>query len=105
PAGLEVVDTRDWSVRTLDPEADSAVVADGILLADGSSWRSDANGSSGDGVAAYGADGTLRWRVDAGSPRWVAAAYGRLAVVGGESRPYELVDLATGKVLRTLAAQ
>src|SRR5436190_8788674 len=106
PAGLEVVDTSDWSVQTLDPDADTAVVAEGALLATGSSWRSDQNASVGHGVAAYGPDGSLRWRLDGGRTRWVVTTYGRFAVVGGESsQPYELVDLATGKVVRSLGAQ
>ncbi len=106
PAGLEVVDTHDWSVRTIDPEANAAVVADGVLLASGSSWRSDLAATTGDGLAAYGTDGALRWRLDRGKQRWVAAAYGSVAVVGGDSsQPYELVDLATGRVLRTLGAE
>jgi hypothetical protein len=29
PTGLQIVDTRNWSVRTLDPRADTFMVADG----------------------------------------------------------------------------
>jgi hypothetical protein len=106
PAGLDVVDAHDWSVRTIDPDADTAVVADGTLLATGTAWRSDQHDSVGHGVRAYGADGSLRWRVDGDSTRWVTTAYGHRAVIGGESsQPYELVDLAGGNVLRKLASE
>jgi len=106
PAGLDVVDTHDWSVRTIDPDADTAVVADGTLLATGTAWRSDQGASTGHGVRAYGADGSLRWRVDGESARWVATAYRQRAVIGGDSsQPYELVDLAGGKVLRKLGSE
>jgi hypothetical protein len=31
PAGLEIIDTRTWHVHTLDPNADSFTVANGLL--------------------------------------------------------------------------
>ncbi len=42
PAGLLLVDTRSWSVRTVDPGATGFLVAGEALLATG--WSSDANG-------------------------------------------------------------
>ena len=111
PTGLRIVDTHGWSVRTLDPEADSASVAGGLLLTTGSRRRSRPSGgtSSGEGLAAYGPERSLRWRLDAGSDVSLIAAYGRRALIqsGGvdpsSPRPFRVVDLGTGRVLRRLA--
>jgi hypothetical protein len=113
PAGIRLVDTNAWSERTLDPGSDSAVVADGLLLASGGSWRSDGNTttSSGEGLAAYGPDETLRWHIDAGETITVLAAYGSRALIQKVhtgpyyiQEPVQLIDLTTGRALRTLPA-
>jgi hypothetical protein len=110
PGGLRIVDTTDWSERTLDPAADGAVVGDGLLLASGGSWRSDSSTptatSSGEGLAAYASDGSLRWRLDPGANLTVLAAYGSRALVqalgpGQAPQPIQLVDLDRGRVVRT----
>jgi len=109
PFGLRVLDTHDWSERTLDPQSDTAVVADGLLLASGGTWRTDSSGTGarGEGLAAYGPDGTLRWRLDPGKKYWIEAVLGSRALVqayatDGSSQPLRLVDLATGSVVGTL---
>lgn len=110
PAGLRIVDTRNWSTRMLDPHADSLLVADGVLLASGGSSHSDNSGaiSSGEGVAAYNPDGTLRWRLDSGVQVSLIATYRDRALVekfdtsSTQSAPLQLVDLDTGHVIRTL---
>jgi len=110
PAGLRIVDTDDWSVRTLDARTENVVVADGILLAVGGGWSSSRSGeaASGEGVAAYGADGSLRWRLDVGARMVLIAAYRTRALVqkamtgaNGNQR-LQLVDLTTGHIIRTL---
>lgn len=108
PAGLSIVDTRDWSVQPLDPRADFATVAGGLLLATGAAVKLD--GAGGDertyaGLAAWGADRSLRWRLGEGTARWIVAAYGPLAAVaGGDGGPPMLVDLRTGRVVRSLGS-
>ena len=99
PAGLAVVDTRDWTRRILDPRGWTAVVADGALLATGGSWTSDGTTSTEteDGLSAYGADGTLRWRLFDGRSAWVAGVLGGTALVQVGSK-LELVDVAAGRV-------
>lgn len=112
PAGLRIVDTQDWSVRTLDTTTDTAVVADGTLLAAGGSWSSGRSGTtgSGEGVLAYGADGSPRWRLDAGDRMVLVTAYRTRALVqkavtdAGGDPPLQLLDVATGRVIRTLPA-
>ncbi len=38
PAGPEIVDTRTWQRYTLEPNADTVTVANGLLLATGTRW-------------------------------------------------------------------
>ena len=110
PAGLRIVDTHDWSVRVLDPQAETATVAGGLLLATGgrSHWNGSSNTYSGEGLAAYGPDRSLRWRIDSGAGVFVVAAYRTRAVIqkvepnGDSPQTYRLVDLRTGRGLRTL---
>ena len=101
PAGLVILDTRDWHTRMLDPRADTAVVAAGMLLATGASWRSGPlrTTNTGEGVAAYGAEGSLRWRFDDGATRWVAAVYDSLALVGRTNGVYDVIDVRTGSIV------
>ena len=54
PAGLRVIDTRDWSVRTLDERVSAFSAAAGLLLTSGPGGR---------GLAAYSPDGRGRFHV------------------------------------------
>ena len=103
PAGLAILDTRDWTVSALDPGADSVTTADGFLLATGSRWSSEQQEPTGMGVAAYGADRALRFRLFGGRSVWVEAALGGRAYVSVNSadgaRAVNVVDLETGQVV------
>jgi hypothetical protein len=97
PAGLVAIDTRTWSVRTLNPDATSIELAGNLLLASGE--RPDAGKAVGIGLVAYGLDGTQGFQVLDGQSAWLALAYGGRAYVGvsGED-PLTIVDLASGAV-------
>jgi len=99
PAGVSVLDTRAWSVRTIDPEGNSATIGEGILLTTGGRWSS--TGSSSRGVAAYGPDGALRWVLGERSNHWIASVYGSLVVLGKQGNLYDVLDSQTGNVLRS----
>jgi hypothetical protein len=104
PAGLQIVDTADWSARTIDARADNALVADGVLLATGGTWSYGGGSPAGTGigVAAYGVDGRLRWRFGDGGRRHLGTAYGSLATVYAEGTgPSVALDLDTGRVVRS----
>jgi hypothetical protein len=102
PLGLSIVDARDWSHSVLDPRADSFALADGLLLAAGSSWSSEPQSQSGMGLAAYGADRTRRFQFLPGRPAWIGFVYrGRAYVsVAGQSA-LRIVDLASGRPVGT----
>ena len=99
PAGVSVLDTRAWSVHTIDPEGNSATIGEGILLTTGGRWSS--TGSTSRGIAAFGPDGALRWVLGERSNRWIASVYGSLVVLGKQGSLYDVLDSQTGKVLRS----
>jgi hypothetical protein len=100
PSGLQLVDTRNWTVQTLDPKADSFAIADGLLLATGTRWHSTAN-PTGIGLTAYGRDGKRRFALFPGRDVWLAAtdAIGTRAYIGVDGwKRWALVDLRTGRI-------
>ena len=97
PAGLELVDTRSWSTRTIDPDATAFTVAGDLLLATGTSTT---------GLAVYGTRGRPRFRLLGGEQAWLALAYGGRAYVGvirrdGVQEPLRVVDLHSGRIVGT----
>jgi hypothetical protein len=100
PAGLAIVDTRDWTIRMLDRGANAVVPTDGLLLATGNSWSSQSQETKGMGLAAYGSDRSLRFRLFAGASIWVGVVSAGRAYVylnGGETA--SVVHLASGEVI------
>jgi len=82
PAGLRILDTRTWTERVIDPNADSFTLAGGTLLT---------------GRNGYGSDGRRRFRLPT-SNWWVQQ--GRLYVFANRHHT-QLRDPATGATLRT----
>jgi hypothetical protein len=102
PAGLAVIDTHDWTVATLDAGANAVKVANGMLLATGSTWSSTGDQVAAIGLVAYGADRSRRFRLFPGAQAWVDFVLGGRAYVD-EGVPNAtrigVVDLASGKVV------
>jgi hypothetical protein len=93
PAGLHVVDTSDWSVRTLDERASSFVAASGLLLT---------RGPGGLGLVAYSPDGHEAFRVLGDRHVEIAATAGSLAYVRTAREPeLHVVDLERERVVGT----
>ena len=78
PAGLRLVDTRDWRYRKLSPDVSSVQLAGGLLLGTGSRYSSDGTTSeqSGAGLLAYSLDGHERYHLFGDSPIWIVAGIG-----------------------------
>ena len=92
PAGLHVIDTRDWRVRTVDERASAFASAAGLLL------------TGGRGLAAYSEDGARRFEVLGDRRLEIVATAGSLAYVRTHPRPeLHTVDLASGRVVGTSA--
>jgi hypothetical protein len=100
-AGLSLVDTRDWSVRTIVDGATDVRVADGLMLATGSSSHSSNGDADAIGLAAYDRHGDRRFRLFGGRQAWVTQVYAGRAYVGiagqGGDAPLRVVDLAAGR--------
>jgi hypothetical protein len=95
PAGLHVIDTRDWSMRTLDERASSFVAAAGLLLTSGREGR---------GLTAYSPDGRERFHVLDDRRVEIVASAGSLAYVRTPPESaLHVIDLARGRVLGTSA--
>jgi hypothetical protein len=92
PAGLHVIDTRDWSVRTLDDQASSFVAAAGLLLTGGPEGR---------GLAAYSPEGREAFQVLGDRHVEVVATAGSLAYV--RTPALQVIDLTRGRVVGTAA--
>jgi hypothetical protein len=104
-AGLSLVDTRNWSVRTIDPGAAELDVAGDLLLATGSSFDPAARKGDAIGLAAYRFDGSRRFQLFDGREAWVRQVYaGRAYVDVPLSRPpwlaLRVVDLDRGRTIR-----
>jgi hypothetical protein len=95
PAGLHIIDTRDWSIRTLDERASAFVAAGGLLLTSGREGR---------GLAAYSPDGGERFHVLDDRRVEVVASAGSLAyVLAPPGQALQVVDLTRGRVLGSSA--
>jgi hypothetical protein len=96
PAGLRLIDTREWSVRTLDDDATAFHVAAGLLLT---------RGPDNQGITAYRPDGRPASHLLDGRPVEIAATTGALALVRVPPAPaVQIVDLTRGHVIATPAA-
>jgi len=105
PAGLKLIDTRTWSVRTLDPHVTNAVLASGALLAFGILWDSRSQKMSGSGLTGYNPDGSRRFHLYGGDPISGVQPLGSRILVGGAAgsrifRRGALLDARTGRELR-----
>jgi hypothetical protein len=101
PAGLGLIDTRDWTIRTPDAGASRVTLADGLLLAYGSLW--DGGAWRGIGLRAYASDGQRRFQLFDEAPIFtVQVAQGYAYPQLENSRRGWVVDLRTGRSLGEL---
>ncbi len=111
PTGLEILNTRTWQQHTLDPNADTLTITDGLLLATGTRWdvTPGKNRTSGEGLVAYDARGHVRFRLFGGRSVYVNVVFDRRAYVtvtapSGHQHEYS-VDLRTRSVTATADAE
>ena len=93
PAGLSIVDPRDWSTRMVDPATDEVALSGDTLVA----YSSFAPA----GLRVYGLDGSPRVRALAGPMQQVQAGGGMAfaSLADGGSWRVDSVDLSTGTTL------
>ena len=90
PAGLKLIDARNWSARTIDATTSGIAYAGGAVLAFGSG-----------GVDGYDSRGSLRFRLFAGTEVHPACIAGSYAYFGYGTH-FSIVDTWTGNVVRTV---
>ncbi|HKF13751.1 MAG TPA: hypothetical protein VKB13_00810 [Gaiellaceae bacterium] len=89
--GLSVVDTNDWTIKTIDGSAWGARFGGSTLLA----WYQHG------GLNGYSLDGAQRYHLFGGDALGVVATYGSRAFVAFDHKPLHVIDAATGEVLGT----
>jgi hypothetical protein len=99
PAGLQLIDTDTWSVRTLDSGVDSFQRFGSDLLATGSTWDSSSYERPGIGLVDYGPDGSRRFTALAGQALYLSLVFrNRAYVYDADGSTARVVDLRSGKV-------
>jgi hypothetical protein len=101
PVGLDVIDTRRWTIRRVAAGVSSIAPWTEGLLATGAGADSQAGTSHAIGLVVHGLDGTERLRVLGDRQVFLAQVYGARAYVhaAGDELPL-VVDLHSGRVTR-----
>lgn len=106
PAGLELVDTRSGTRRTIEPRALAHHFSQSLLLAFGAGWDGATGTSTGMGLSAFAPDGTLLWSTLGDEPVWIVETASGYAYVPTPETVFpsgtRVIDLATGAVVRTV---
>jgi hypothetical protein len=104
PAGLEVIDTRSWLVRSIDRDATWTTYGNGLLFATRHTWDSTEQRTTGIGVAAYELDGRRRFRLFPRSVVSVEAVHrGRVYVRRDGDHSLRIMRAADGRILGSRA--
>jgi hypothetical protein len=101
PVGLQLVDTRDWSVKTIDATTSDAVVSSNGIFAMSIAWDPKLGRAVGGGATIYDLTGAKRAHLFKGQAVY-AVALGSRAFVPREDQRYTIVSTTTGKIVRTL---
>ena len=96
PYGLRLIDTRDWSVETLDRRIGHFVPVPGaLLIADGGYGRNS-------GIVVLELDGTTRFRALAGRDVGAIAIGGLLYATPHEGSRIHVIDLRSGRTVHVV---
>jgi hypothetical protein len=99
PSGLQLIDTRTWTVRTIDPHTSSIELAGGRLFATGYRYDSNDGVPRGYGLTIYGPGDRRPVHLMGSEEVWGTQLHGDLAYVRHGSG-YSVIDLRTNRVLR-----
>ena len=103
--GLELIDTRDWTIREVEEKASMLAVAGDVLLAYGGPYAHSA-GERGIGLVAYGADGQRRFHLFGDGYVGDVQVVGPYAYVGtDDGTRFRVVDVRSGDVVRTIRTE
>jgi hypothetical protein len=93
PAGISLVDTRDWSVRQIDEDSVGLVVTENAIVGHG--------GYEFGGVSGYDKGGERRFDLLPDTPVWLQLVGGFVYAVHENSKTFTVIDPALGKVVGT----
>lgn len=104
-AGLKLIDTRNWSIRTLHSNANRATLVDDMLLVTGLVWDSRSRRFAGAGLTAYSLDGARRYHLYGDEPISGVQPVGSRIIVGGAAGSTlfhrgALLDASSGRQIR-----
>ena len=103
PFGIRMIDTRDWSIATLDPRPDAMHVAGGTVLAAGTRWYDPARRTESTGLLAFDADGRRTFTRFRGQQVALLGSRGRLGYVWvRRTRSAHVIDLDSGRTLNRI---
>jgi hypothetical protein len=105
PAGVSLIDTRDWTMRMLDRGATSATIANENLLVFSWLWDSTTGRAGGTGLTAYGTDGSQRFHLFRSRALSSVQVLGRRAFIRGVRSAYSVVDLPSGRIVRSFKGE
>jgi hypothetical protein len=102
PFGVRLVDTRDWTIRTLHPDPFLIYRAGERLLAHGTTWYDGWRRSRSTGLLAFDTQGRPAFTRFRGADVSVLGSHGRLAYVWVRpNRRLHVIDLRSGRSLRS----
>jgi hypothetical protein len=104
-AGIHLIETRTWTERTIDANASSLTVADGMLIATGALWDSGTQKMSGAGLTGYGPDGSKRFHRFGSASLSMVHALGSRVFVQDRPGSYSVLEAGSGRTLRRLSGQ
>jgi hypothetical protein len=103
PFGVRIVDTRTWSIATLDPRPNTMHVAGATLLAAGTRWFDGGNRSVSTGLLAFDQTGHRVFTRFRGRPVSLLGSRGELAYAWiRRTRTAHVIDLKSGRTLNTI---
>jgi hypothetical protein len=101
PFGVRLIDTGDWTIRTLHPDAFLMHRAGNRLLANGTTWHAGWTRSTSTGLLAFDMRGQRAFTRFRGADVSVLGSHGRLAYVWVRpTRMLHVLDLRSGDSLR-----
>ena len=106
PYGVRLIDTSDWSMRTLAEEPNQAMVAGDRLLAHGTTWTAGWRSSHSTGLLVFDGEGRRLYSRFRGQGLVIAGATDELGYVWVRpTKTLHVLDLDDGRTLRTLPAR
>jgi hypothetical protein len=105
PAGLQLVDTTDWSTKTIDPSASGASVGADAIVVTPWLWNAQRQRYDGRGATIYSLAGVRRAHLF-GKRQVSSLVVGRRAFVErGSGTSYSIVSTTTGRIVRSIRRQ